>query len=143
MKRRIYLDTSAYLASLLNEARAKFVRASVRNAEVVSSVLLVGEAKRTLVRLSRTGALAPSSYLAVARRIDEDVDSFALYPVTHDLCSSPRMPTVTTPRTLDLLHLRTALLFHEQSPLTAFLSLDEAQVHSAMEMGLPVATLPA
>jgi hypothetical protein len=140
VKRRFYLDTSAYLASLLNEARAKFVRDTVANAEVVSSVLLVAETKRTLVRLSRTGALATESYLAVMRRVDEDVESFALYPVTHDLCSSSRMPTVSTPRTLDLLHLRTALLFHEQAPLTAFVSLDAAQMHAAMELGLPMAS---
>jgi hypothetical protein len=35
--------------------------------------------------------------------------------------------------------LRTALLCHEQSPLTAFLSLDAHQNHAAAELGLPLA----
>ena len=35
------------------------------------------------------------------------------------------MPVVTTPRSLDLAHLRTALWFHEREPLTRVVTLDE------------------
>jgi hypothetical protein len=144
VNRRVYLDTSAYLASLLNEGRAAFVRATVEKAEVVASVLLLAETWRTLVRLSREGHLPVQSYIVLVRQLELDRETFALYPVTYDLCTSTRMPTVATPRTLDLIHLRTALLFHEQSPLTTFLSLDSHQNQAAVELGLPVpATAPS
>jgi hypothetical protein len=47
------------------------------------------------------------------------------------------MRPVSTPRTLDLAHLRTALWFHAQEPLTRFVSLDAAQREAAKELGLP------
>lgn len=142
MSARIYLDTSAYVSHLLNEPGAAFVRNMVEDAEVVSSVLLVAEAWRTLVRLSRRGVLDGNQYLIVSEQITADTDLFALQEVTLDLCASTAVPTVTTPRTLDLLHLRTALWFHAEAPLTAFLSLDEQQNRAAREFGLPVATSP-
>lgn len=140
MKRRIYLDTSAYLASLVNYARAEFVRKTVEKAEVFSSVLLVAETWRALVRLSREGRLSMQSYMVLSRQLETDAQSFALYPVTYDLCAATLMPTVATPRTLDLIHLRTAAWFHEQAPLAAFLSLDRQQNHAAAELGLPLAS---
>jgi hypothetical protein len=47
------------------------------------------------------------------------------------------MPVVTTPRSLDLAHLRTALWFHRREPLTRFVTLDETQADAARELGLP------
>lgn len=139
MKRRVYLDTSAYLAALLNESRAAAVRRAVDRAAVFSSVLLVAETRRALVRLSREGTLSMPSYVTLVRQVDADCATFALAPVGHDLCASTVMPTVATPRTLDLIHLRTALWFHEHHTLTSFLSLDAQQNHAAEELGLPVA----
>lgn len=139
MKRRVYLDTSAYLASLLNESRAGMVRKAVDKAAVFTSVLLVAETKRTLVRLSREGKVSMQSYVTLSRQVDADCATFALAPVGHELCASQVMPTVATPRTLDLIHLRTALWFHDQHVLTSFLSLDAQQNHAAAELGLPVA----
>jgi hypothetical protein len=75
------------------------------------------------------------------RQVDDDCATFALAPATLDLCASSVMPTIATPRTLDLVHLRTALWFHEQHVLTAFLSLDAHQNHAAAELGLPVAAV--
>jgi hypothetical protein len=48
------------------------------------------------------------------------------------------MPLVSTPRSLDLVHLRTALWFHRERPLSRFVSLDTAQNQAARELGLPV-----
>lgn len=141
MKRRVYLDTSAYLASLLNERRAGLVRRTVDKAAVFASVLLVAETRRTLVRLSREARLSLPSYVTLTRQVEADCATFALAPVGVDLCSSQVMPTVATPRTLDLIHLRTALWFHEQHELTAFLSLDAQQNQAAAELGLPLARL--
>ena len=48
------------------------------------------------------------------------------------------MPIVSTPRSLDLAHLRTALWFHEREPLARFVSLDATQIQAARELRLPV-----
>jgi hypothetical protein len=48
------------------------------------------------------------------------------------------MPIVSTPRSLDLVHLRTAAWFHERQGLTRFVGLDSAQNQAARELGLPV-----
>lgn len=48
------------------------------------------------------------------------------------------MPVVSTPRSPDLAHLRTALWFHGREALTRFVTLDGPQRQSARELGLPV-----
>jgi hypothetical protein len=48
------------------------------------------------------------------------------------------MPIVSTPLSLDLAYLRTALWFREQEALTRFVSLDTGQAQGARELGLPV-----
>ncbi|MHC4933389.1 MAG: PIN domain-containing protein [Planctomycetota bacterium] len=103
-----------------------------------SSVLLVLEATRNLVRLSREGVLPAEELQACLDRLDEDRERFLLRDLTLDLGCGTRMPVVTTPRSLDLAHLRTALWFHEQAPLSRFVTLDETQAAAAREAGLPV-----
>src|SRR5919106_1104490 len=62
--RRMYLDTSAYLCILLGEEGSELLSQSTADAELLSSVLLVLEAKRNLIRLARDGTLKPDQYKA-------------------------------------------------------------------------------
>jgi hypothetical protein len=101
-------------------------------------VLLALEAQRTLVQLSRGGRLSPEALQNSLDRLGADLASFDLRDLTLDLCHSRVMPIVTTPRSLDLAHLRAALWFHDREPLTRFVSLDMAQTQAARELGLPV-----
>jgi hypothetical protein len=137
MADRIYLDSSAYLSMLLGESRADDVERRTSGADVFSSVLLVLEAKRTLVRLSRERRISERQHAAAMERLQQDMEVFDLFDVSLDLCRSPTFPAVTIPRSLDLVHLRTALMYHDEGPLTAFLSLDERQLLAARELGLP------
>jgi hypothetical protein len=138
MAKRFYLDTSAYLCVLLGEAGHKSLQREMAGAELLSSVLLVLESGRNLVRLSRKGLLTPAEYQDCVTALERDMQQFLLRDLTLDLCGSRIMPLVSTPRSLDLVHLRTALWFHEREKLTRFLSLDEEQTLSARELGLPV-----
>lgn len=135
---RLYLDTSAYLCILLGEDGAAALSHETEGAELLSSVLLVVESKRNLVRLARERALAEPHFQACLRRVDEDSELFALHEVTLELCQSNLMPAVTTPRSLDLIHLRTALSFHQAEPITRFVTTDGAQRQAARELGLPI-----
>ena len=51
----MYLDTSAYLCILLAEEGAEPLSEETAGAELLSSVLLVLEARRHLIRLARKG----------------------------------------------------------------------------------------
>lgn len=134
---RYYVDTSAYLCLLLGEAGWQRVAGELGGAQLLSSALLALEAERTLVHLSRAGRLAPAELQNALDRLERDLDHFALRDLTLDLCQWRVMPIVTTPRSLDLAHVRTALWFHQRQALTRFVSLDASQNQAARELGLP------
>ncbi len=135
---RYYVDTSAYLCVLLGETGWQKLAAELDGAELLSSVLLVLESERTLVHLSRAGRLTPTELQDSLDRLDRDLDHFALRDLTFELCRGRVMPIVSTPRSLDLAHLRTAAWFHQRQALTRFVSLDAPQNQAARELGLPV-----
>ncbi len=138
MPSRLYIDTSAYLGVLLREAGHETIVRETANSQLLSSAVLALEAHRTLVRLAREGALSPADLNRTLDRLENDLDRFVLHELTVELCRWGAMPVVSTPRSLDLAHLRTALWFHEREPLTRFISLDTSQNQSAREFGLPV-----
>lgn len=136
--RRLYLDTSAYLSILLGEDRADRLSEDTHDAELLSSVLLVLEARRSLIRLAREGTLTSEQYQSCMDRVQEDMNAFVLRDLTLDLCGSNVVPAIATPRSLDLAHLRTALWFHATERIERFVTLDVAQGEAARELGLPV-----
>lgn len=138
MAGRYYVDTSAYLCLLLGEAGWQRLAGELDGAQLLSSALLALETERTLVQLSRAGRLTPAELQNALDRLGRDLDHFALRDLTLDLCRSRVMPIVSTPRSLDLAHLRTALWFHQGQALTRFVSLDAPQNQAARELGLPV-----
>ncbi len=135
---RYYIDTSVYLCVLLGEDGYDTMAAELSGAFLFSSSLLVLEVTRNLVRLSREGTLTPADLQRCLAQLDTDLSFLTLRDLTLDLCHGRTMPVVTTPRSLDLAHLRTALWFHTQEPLTRFVTLDHAQEQGAQELGLPV-----
>lgn len=136
--RRLYLDTSAYLCILLAEAGSDRLAKETAGAELLSSVLLVLEARRNLIRLAREGTLGPEEFQQCMARVEGDRSLLELRNLTPDLCSASPMPAVATPRSLDLAHLRTALWFHAQTAIDRFVTIDMPQRESALELGLPV-----
>ncbi|MBI4612993.1 MAG: hypothetical protein HY720_05230 [Planctomycetes bacterium] len=136
--RRFYVDTSAYLCILLGETGHDPLARELAGSSILSSCLLVLEAHRTLVRLARDRFLSASDLQLALDRLDADLSVFLFHDLTLGLCRQRTMPVVTTPRSLDLAHLRTAVAIHARDPLTRFVSLDAVQNHAAREMGLPV-----
>jgi predicted nucleic acid-binding protein len=137
-RRRLYVDTSAYLCILLAEEGWERLSEETDGAELLSSVLLILEARRNLVRLARGGVLKPELYKTCMERVEQDTSLFVLQDLTLDLCQSSLLPAVTTPRSLDLAHLRSALWFHAGERIDRFVTLDGSQEEAARELGLPV-----
>jgi hypothetical protein len=134
----LYVDTSAYLCILLGEDGSERLSNATSGAELLSSVLLILEARRNLIRLAREGTLTSEQYKVSVGRLEEDTKLFVLRDLTLDLCQSIIVPAVATPRSLDLAHVRTALWFHSGEPIDRFLTLDGPQAEAAKELGLPV-----
>jgi hypothetical protein len=61
-----------------------------------------------------------------------------LRDLTLDLCESNLLPAIATPRSLDLIHPRTALWFHAAERIDRFVTMDGSQQQAAKELGLPV-----
>jgi predicted nucleic acid-binding protein len=72
-RRRLYLDTSAYLCILLAEEGSERLSKETDGAELLSSVILVLEARRNLIRLAREGALKAELYKACIERVERDL----------------------------------------------------------------------
>lgn len=134
----MYIDTSAYLCMLLGEDGADRLIAEVDGSELLSSVLLVLEARRNLIRLAREAVLRADLYKTCMERLETDMSAFVLRDLTLDLCVSNLLPAILTPRSLDLAHLRTALWFHADDPIDRFVTLDDSQREAARELGLPI-----
>ena len=135
---RVYLDTSAYLCVLLGQDGWERVSGLIDRAEILSSVLLVLESRRNLIRLARQGSITSERYQACLTRVEADTARFVLRDLTLDLCALNTLPAVATPRSLDVAHLRTALWFHAEKPLDRFVTMDTSQQAAAKELGLPV-----
>ena len=136
--RRLYLDTSAYLCMLLGQEGWERLSKETAGAQLLSSVILVLEAKRNLVRLARERYLKPDQYKDAIDRVDADMDLFLFRDLTLDICQSDALPAIVTPRSLDLAHLRTARWFHANEKIDRFLTTDASQEQAAKELGLPV-----
>lgn len=135
--RRLYLDTSAYLCILLAEEGCESLSRETDGATLLSSVILVLEARRNLIRLAREGTLKPEQYKTCLGRVEEDTSLFVLRDLTLDLCESNLLPAVATPQSLDLAHLRSALWFHARERIDRFVTMDASQEQAARELGLP------
>lgn len=138
MASRVYIDSSAYLAILLNEPRSGDLLEETKRKVLCSSVMLLIESERNIVRLSRQGVLADTEYDRACERLIRDKELFLLRDVTPDLCLSGLFPAVRTPRSIDLIHLRTARWFAEHGGLAKFITTDAVQLKAAEEIGLPV-----
>jgi hypothetical protein len=123
---------------LLGEKDAERLSKETAGAILLSSVLLVLETSRNLVRLAREGILQQAQYKICVDRMEQDMSLFVFRDLTLDLCQSGAIPAVTTPRSLDLAHIRTALWFHNDAGIDRFLTMDTSQANAAKELGLPV-----
>lgn len=136
-----YADSSAVLAWLLNEARAEDVRTSLAEAErVVASTLTVVECARALGRGSAMGRITRAEELEALRLMDLTAARWVLMEMTGRVLQRARSPFPVEPvRTLDALHLATAVTFREAHPALTVVSLDRRIRDNARALGMDVA----
>ncbi len=140
-KTKIYIDTSVYIPVLLNQPEAKKVIKITGNKLLCSSSILLIETERNLIRLSREKEITAEEFAAARNQLLEDRNTFLLRDVTPDLALTGEFPATLTPRSNDLIHLRTALWFFKNGLLNSFFTFDLKQKSAAEELGLKILEL--
>jgi uncharacterized protein len=125
----VYLDASAALKLVVREAESgRLRRWLVDRPERASSALLRTELLRT-VRREEPGKLDRAA--AVLSRM-------SLHQVTDDILSAAARMDPLAPRSLDAIHLATALRLADE--LEAIVTYDQRMIEAAGALGLPVAS---
>ncbi len=135
-----YAESSAVLSWMLGESEGDTVRRALADAErVVSSTLTQVECSRALARAVRLGRLGRGEELATLRLLDAAAARWAVLELSGKVLARARGAFPVEPvRTLDALHLATALLFQEALPDLVVVSLAERVRANAVALALPV-----
>ncbi len=137
----LYLETSAVLAWLLGESTAGRVRTVVDRAEtVVTSVLTIVEAHRALVRAETGGLISAADRQRLRGLLARVQRGWTMMEVSADVRNRAGEAFPIEPvRTLDGLHLATALAFARAYPDLFVLSFDRRFLDNATPLGLALA----
>ena len=129
-----YLDSSVLLRHILLGEES--IRHALEFPRVVSSELIEIECRRVLHRCRLAGELTDES-LAVAReRLDEVLAGIDLLEMSRQIKQRAMDPFPVNVRTLDALHVATALLVGEDAGGVALFSHDEGMNRCARSLGI-------
>lgn len=134
----LYAESSAVLAWLVGEPDGEAVRGALSEADrVVTSSLTAVECARSLGRAQREGRLTIAEELAALRLLDVALAGWNVHELSDPVLARARQPFPAEPvRTLDALHLATAVQFREALGVVTVLSLDERIRRNVPGMGL-------
>lgn len=136
----IYAETSAVLAWLLDEPPGSQVATFLRPpASVVVSDLTLIECDRTLLRLALQQADGPSDIDVLRSRLAAVAAGWAVEPIVGPVVDRARSPFPDDAiRSLDAIHLATAVVIRAASGPLDILSLDERVRSNALALGFRV-----
>ncbi len=135
----IYFETSALLAWMLGEPRAAEVKKKIDAAEtIVTSVLTLIEAERALIRAEAEKILKAAEVEKLRGLLARSKAGWILMEVSEDVRTRASGSFPAEPvRTLDAIHLATALIFVRAFPGLEILSRDERIRKNADALGIP------
>jgi predicted nucleic acid-binding protein len=134
---RVYVESSAVLAWLLGEARGESVQKHLAEADAVfSSILTLVEVDRVLIRAQTVEEIKEGDAMDRRRVLARASRHWNLVQVHDEILERARRPFPGEPiRTLDALHMASALSIGGAVPELAVLSLDNTIRKSSMELG--------
>jgi predicted nucleic acid-binding protein len=141
----VYLETSALLAWLLGEPAGDIVRQTLDGAPVVvTSRLTLVEAARGLLRAEHERRVSAAERHALTGMLAAAAAGWFRLAIADPTCERAERPFPIEPvRTLDALHLASALMALEVYPELTVLTLDDRVMTNAGSLGLPVMPVPA
>jgi predicted nucleic acid-binding protein len=137
----IYAESSAVLAWLLDDGPDGVDIAAVleRATTVIASDLTLVECDRVLSRAAALDEIAESDAAERQARLNGAAAHWTLFGVEEDVVERARRPFPTEPiRTLDAIHLATALTAKKALPDLAVLSLDRRVRRAATALGFRI-----
>lgn len=136
--RALYFETSAVLTWLLGQARAADVSAAVDAADaVLTSSLTFAEIERALVRAEHEQLMRAADAQRLRGLVTRAGSSWIRMAVGDEVLARASRPFPVEPvRTLDAIHLATALELAQAFPDIAMLSLDRRILDNARALGL-------
>ncbi|MCP3979749.1 MAG: type II toxin-antitoxin system VapC family toxin [bacterium] len=134
----VYLESSAVLHWLLGQARAAEVRRAVDRAELVlTSTLTTTECERVLIRAEDPGGLKGGDAQRLRGMLERAQAAWTRMSVSDDVLTRAARPFPVEPvRTLDAIHLATALEFAAVYPDLRVLSYDRRIRGNAEALGI-------
>jgi uncharacterized protein len=127
-----YFDTSALVKRYVRERGSVAVRRLLRSHCVLSSALLGLEIRSVLHRRRREGALTGAALRRVERRVAADEAAWQQIAVGAEVLEEARdQLTRFAVRTLDAIHLATALVAHREGLEVPFVTADRRQAVAA------------
>lgn len=136
----VYAESTAVLAWLLGEPSQTQVLSELQGAErVVSSSLTGVECAHGLARTRASSRLSAGDELAARHVLDMAEASSDVHDLSDRVMARARGAFPVEPiRTLDALHLATALLFRDAPGPVAVLSFDERSCENVIALGMKV-----
>jgi predicted nucleic acid-binding protein len=133
----VYAESSAVLAWLLGEASGKRVSEVLRSAEqVAASELVILECERALVRSVTLGETTEAAAADLRARLHQVAGHWNLWRLSAEIMERARHPFPAEPvRTLDALHLASALTVRSAVPGLELLSLDDRIRRAGEQLG--------
>ena len=137
---RAYFDTSVLVKRYVREEGSRRARELLRRYRLLSCTLTPLEALSAFSRRHVAGELSDRSFAAIVSRLHSDRDHWELIEINAAVLSrAEAVIAMPKSRTLDALHIASALAFQELSGLsTPFVTADERQGDAARQMGLQV-----
>lgn len=139
----LYAETSAVLAWLLGEPRSEEALSAINEAEsVLTSALTELEVRRSLIRASAGGILTEVDAIHLLGRFQTVAATWIVMELTPEVLARAAQRFLVEPvRSLDAVHLATALEFVRAVPDLEVLSFDARVADNVAPLGLRPATV--
>jgi predicted nucleic acid-binding protein len=134
---KIYAESSAVLAWLLGEEASHRVREVLRRAALVTaSDLTIMECDRVLIRTVKLGEIDEATAADRRARLNAAAAHWHIWRISSEIVGRTRNPFPAEPvRTLDAIHLASALAVRSAVAGIELLSLDDRIRHSGKQLG--------
>lgn len=136
----VYAESSAVLAWLLGEETAESVRQVLQHADLVmASDLTLLECDRVLIRAVTTEEIEEAAAADRRAHLNAAASHWHLWRVSAEIVERARHPFPAEPiRTLDAIHLASALAVRSAVPRIELLSLDDRIRRAAKQLGFGI-----
>jgi len=134
----IYIDTSTYLKSLLKEKGSDKARKLLKGKSLLSSAILTSESFSAFSRRKQGKEMDEKTFDKLVNRVKKDLPYIEIIKLTDDvLKKTEEVALRSTARTLDTIHIVSALLFQELTGIElTFITSDKKQEEVAKDVGL-------